>query len=494
MIKVIKLKLYPPEYDHDWDKAQKKEAWKNLRKLISNVSYQVAHVRNLMATEMGIWILRTKRGYKHDVQQMASIQNKILKKIIKNFESTQSAMKNREMVESVVAETLKNYETSKPDPGMIYRAGLSELWKKKNEKALDGPIIAASLANAAVRDVINSLSKKNGKEFWNGQRSLPTFRNDRAITLIYSKGVTNGTYLFVDKYTVKITLYGSESAKMENASTAYEFPIHKIWSYGKRVVLDRIFSGEYVPCEGKLYIKDEEVYLNVAYKFEPKTKRQIVNGRSAGIYLGLRNPLICTSNNCPSVKWIGEEYMIQIQRYKQKIMRIRKEIGYTLRKPLEKRKGHGRQNKIRTFNRLSGRIRRHQLTANQQMAKQAVDYALRIGASVIVLEDLKNIYKELGKKVPAKRLRSWAYDELQNCIESIAEKYEIPVVYVDRRDMNRVCSCCGVVITWHSSKRFRCESCGNSIDSDLNESINISNYGYQLFALRGKNGSTESLG
>lgn len=97
----------------------------------------------------------------------------------------------------------------------------------------------------------------------------------------------------------------------------------------------------------------------------------------------------------------------------------------------------------------------------------------------IVLENL-NVKGMMKNKHLAKAIQQQNMAEFARILEYKAGQNNIEVIYVDRfYPSSKTCSCCGVVK--HDLKLkdriFKCNSCGSSIDRDLNASLNLYQYG-----------------
>lgn len=121
---------------------------------------------------------------------------------------------------------------------------------------------------------------------------------------------------------------------------------------------------------------------------------------------------------------------------------------------------------------VSGREARHVEHVNHQISKEIVDDAKKAGASVIVLEDLTNIRKNIraGKRVRS-RLHCWSFRELQGFIAYKAEAVGITVYY---KNPAYSVTCCGCLSVGERNKhQFKCSSCGLLAHADCNASRNL---------------------
>ena len=119
---------------------------------------------------------------------------------------------------------------------------------------------------------------------------------------------------------------------------------------------------------------------------------------------------------------------------------------------------------------LSGVETRFMTWANHNISKQIIS-SLSAG-DVVVMENLKGIRKNLGRKVN-RWLHSWSFSQLQNFITYKAERKGVTVVKVPAKGTSKGCSRCGSVSSRRHSGFFECGSCGFHLDADLNASYNI---------------------
>ncbi|WP_456329950.1 RNA-guided endonuclease InsQ/TnpB family protein [Archaeoglobus sp.] len=113
---------------------------------------------------------------------------------------------------------------------------------------------------------------------------------------------------------------------------------------------------------------------------------------------------------------------------------------------------------------------------NQQLhiiANEIIAYAKQFEKPVIVMEELKNIRKNMnGSAKLNRRLHAWSFKKLQTYIEYKANLEGIPVVYVNPKNTSKRCHRCGHVAR-ANGREFRCPKCGLVYNRDLNSAANI---------------------
>lgn len=142
------------------------------------------------------------------------------------------------------------------------------------------------------------------------------------------------------------------------------------------------------------------------------------------------------------------------------------------KKPLKECKNIEKQNnKIRCImNKLANIRLNHQHQVSNSIVKTK--------PKAIVVEDL-NIQGMLKNKHLSKQIHAVAWYRFIKFLEYKSEKYGIEFIKADRfYPSSKKCSKCGYIKKDLKLKNriFKCSYCGNTIDRDLNASINLANY------------------
>jgi putative transposase len=142
-----------------------------------------------------------------------------------------------------------------------------------------------------------------------------------------------------------------------------------------------------------------------------------------------------------------------------------------------KPEGHKRtRNQRRPLKRLSGKEARAVNWELWNVAQGIVREAIKAGASVIVIEDLKGIR---GRIRVAKKQRlihhGWPFSSLFSKLAHVGSKVGIKVESVEARNTSRTCSRCGHCDKHNrkSQAEFECLACGYSHNADYNAAHNI---------------------
>ncbi len=122
----------------------------------------------------------------------------------------------------------------------------------------------------------------------------------------------------------------------------------------------------------------------------------------------------------------------------------------------------------RKLKRLSGSWRQFMRWENHNISKRIVD-SLNKGDTV-VMEDLIDIRKTARYN---KWIHKWAFRQLRSFIEYKSLMKGIRVVYINPRYTSKTCSRCHNTDTVRHRGFVECKTCGYSLNSDFNASINI---------------------
>jgi len=105
-------------------------------------------------------------------------------------------------------------------------------------------------------------------------------------------------------------------------------------------------------------------------------------------------------------------------------------------------------------------------------AREIIGRALEVGATVIVMEDLKYLNKNkegVGSRELNGRLHRWSYRKFQRILEYEAKLHGLNVKYVDPENTSKTCPVCGGELSQNLNgrRRMRCRICGLEDDRDV---------------------------
>ncbi len=148
---------------------------------------------------------------------------------------------------------------------------------------------------------------------------------------------------------------------------------------------------------------------------------------------------------------------------------------HALRQRLQKR---GTKDAKRHLKKLKGSERRFRTNTNHVISKRIVAKA-KTHRQGIAIEDLRHIRKRTDrtvKKSQRNRHSSWAFGQLRSFLSYKAALAGVPLHTVDPRNTSKTCHVCGHCAKENrkSQASFVCQSCGLSMNADINAAINIS--------------------
>jgi len=117
-------------------------------------------------------------------------------------------------------------------------------------------------------------------------------------------------------------------------------------------------------------------------------------------------------------------------------------------------------------------------------AKKIIDKAIEVGATVIVMEDLRCLNEgDKDSKDLNGRLHRWSYRRFHQILEYQAKLHGLNVKYVDPAYTSKTCPVCGgeLDLSPNGRRLMRCQKCGLEEDRDVIAVRNITRRYYQEF-------------
>jgi putative transposase len=132
----------------------------------------------------------------------------------------------------------------------------------------------------------------------------------------------------------------------------------------------------------------------------------------------------------------------------------------------------------RTVTRKYGLKQREKVTQIlHQASKQIILDAKRKQFGIVMekLTGIRKLYRKGNRQGKGYRgmMNSWSYYELQRQIEYKAQWEGIPVIYVNPYGTSVKCSTCGSRMKPEENRQLKCQSCGFTVDRDVNAARNI---------------------
>ena len=198
----------------------------------------------------------------------------------------------------------------------------------------------------------------------------------------------------------------------------------------------------------------------------------ITDGKIIGIDLGVKCPAVSYDTN-GRIRFYGNG----------------RKNRYIRRKFFEERRKLQRKKKYRVIKRRKDKERRIMKDINHKISRQIVNEALEQGVSIIKMESLKNIRKNITKrttrtsrknkrskyKMMMRRnnrfVNSWSFGQLQKFIEYKTMKAGIQVIYVNPVNTSKECPVCHAINQSHDRK-YTC-NCGFHHHRDVVGVMNI---------------------
>jgi IS605 OrfB family transposase len=207
---------------------------------------------------------------------------------------------------------------------------------------------------------------------------------------------------------------------------------------------------------GTVVLRNDQLWLNLIFDKDVQT---VANPDTfLGTDRGIDNIAVCSDN----------------EFYNSNRLKNNKGKYQYLKSKLQSK---GTRSAKRHLKRLKGREKRFVRDANHCISKRIAEKPY----DCFVLEDLKNIKKDKGRKFNRK-LGNWSYNQLGNFIQYKAEEKGKLTIKVDPRHTSQKCSRCGHTERLNrNGSQFKCKKCGFELNADLNASRNIANLGKSHF-------------
>ena len=246
--------------------------------------------------------------------------------------------------------------------------------------------------------------------------------------------------------------------------------------HGGRWVTLRLLHGRYhdkfkgmKPGEAWLVLRDDgNLYLNVVF-------RQAVMLPE----VGADAKVIAVDVNENAIVYGNDDF---IERFEtnEGIIRTR----YFLKRRRIQSRIRGRGLRARLLGKYKGREQCRIKEIYYRAAKEIIGKAREVGATVIIMEDLKRLNeKNMGSKELNGRIHRWSYRRFQQILEYQARLHGLHVKYVDPKNTSRTCPICGSELKESSNGRrlMRCQKCGLEEDRDVVAVRNLTRRYYEEY-------------
>ena len=183
----------------------------------------------------------------------------------------------------------------------------------------------------------------------------------------------------------------------------------------------------------------KEMYLLLVVDI-PQEKYELNNNIVLGVDLGINVPAYVATNITEDRKAIGNrEHFLNARMAISRRYRSLQRLQGTA-------EGRGRKKKLEPLERLRDKERNWVRTQNHLYSRDIVNFAIKVKAATIHMEDLSGYGKDKEGNVEEDKkflLGKWSYFELQTMIKSKAQKAGIKVNMVRPAYTSQTCSWCG---------------------------------------------------
>jgi len=207
--------------------------------------------------------------------------------------------------------------------------------------------------------------------------------------------------------------------------------------------------------EARLVLRDDsDLYLNIAFRWAV-----VLPEVSADV------KIIAVDVN-ENVIVYGSDDFIERFETDEGIIRTR----YFLKRRRIQSRIRGKGLWARLLGKYKGRERHRVREIYYKVAKEVIGEAREVGATVIVMEDLRRLNEEdKGSRELNGRIHRWSYKRFQQILEYQARLHGLHVKYVDPAYTSKICLVCeGELEESSNGRRLRkCQRCGLEEDRDV---------------------------
>lgn len=342
--------------------------------------------------------------------------------------------------------TLNKQEENYKNGGTFIQDGVlrKEITQLKKDELSWLKEISNNVPKQAIKDCCNAY-----KKFFKGLAKKPKFKSKHKNTPSF----------YNDPYALKVK--NDKTVLIEKIGwikTAEQLPICKY--YNPRITYDNKYW-----------------YISVGIDIE--IKKESLTDVSLGVDLGLKNFAICSNGKI--YKNINKSK--EIKKIKKKIKREQKKCSKKYELNKIKKEGGVRCQFVKTKNIIKTEKRiqllhRRLKNIRSNYIYQVISEMVKAKPFRIVIEDL-NVSGMMKNRHLSKAIQEQCFYTFRTRLQYKCEMLGIQFVLADRFfASSKICSFCGNVKKGLklSDRTYKCEHCNNTIDRDLNASINLSRY------------------
>ena len=307
--------------------------------------------------------------------------------------------------------------------------------------------LPSSVLNEAVRLIRSRFITFCKQKKQHIKTSIPHFKNTVAISfnnqnwsVKENKGI----------YSIGFPINGSK--------LYYELAI----SARQKDILDRLSTAQIEPGSGQLLERKNKWYFVAALNFS--APGQSTGPNIVGIDLGLNNIAVCYDKEQGKSKFCSG-----------------KEVRFNRTKYALRRKSLGKAKQLNAISKSKNKERRWMKDFNHKLSRRIINFALKVKAGIINLENLKHI-RTTAKTNHKQRqrlgstLHNWPFDQLKQFIEYKAKELGILVNLIDPAYTSQECPICHHIDYLNRNGiYFHCRACGYRSHADRVGAMNITN-------------------
>lgn len=268
---------------------------------------------------------------------------------------------------------------------------------------------------SAVNSVICKTYKKERKEYFLGEKSLRSYKQNMPMPL-------------PKKVIYNFKKYDDKNYQFSVLNTPGRLISFKTF-FGKdrsnnKIIVERIINGTYKMCDSAIkYDQKKKKYFLLLTFDMPQFKVDLKEDKSLQASLDIQYPIIVHIANKKFEIGNRDEYLYRRKRIQQKLQSLQKDLKYS-------ESGKGRKHKLQAIERFHKKEKNYIQTKLHKYSFELIKIAINHKVSTIELIDLDAKIKQAKEQKEAGDdflLRNWNYYGLQNLITYKAEKFGIKV-------------------------------------------------------------------
>ena len=350
----------------------------------------------------------------------------------------------------VIARERENYEQgNKFLSNNDLRKEFTQLKKRENYKWLNH--VSNNVPKQAIKDACNAY-----KRFFKGQSNYPKFKTKKhSIPAFYQDNVA---IQFTDTH-VKV-----EGFAMSTKRNKQQLNWIKLCEKG-RVPPNAKYTNPRFTYDG--------LYWYVSVGIELPSSTNIPTNEGIGIDVGIKDLAVCSDDY--TYKNINKTHKVR------KIEKRQRRLQRSVSRRYEKNKKGERYCKTRNLIKRQKellKVTKRLMNVRRNHLHQTTSDIIKRKPSFICIEDL-NVRGMTKNRYLSKVVQQQGFYELRRQLQYKSERNNIQFIIADRFfPSSKLCSCCGNIKTdlKLADRIYRC-TCGNTIDRDLQASLNLKAYG-----------------